>query len=84
MIGVRFRVIRPPEGTVRLSTRNQLAGTVTAINPGSVMSTVKVDVSGQEVTAAVTKEAVEELGLSVGDPVVVLVKSTEVMLGVPD
>jgi molybdopterin-binding protein len=84
MIHVRFRVIKLPEGTVRLSTRNQLAGTVTAINPGSVMSTVKVDVSGQEVTAAVTKEAVEELGLSVGDPVVVLVKSTEVMLGVPD
>jgi molybdopterin-binding protein len=69
---------------VRLSTRNQLSGTVTAINPGSVMSTVKVDVSGQEVTAAVTKEAVEDLGIAVGDAVVVLVKSTEVMLGVPD
>jgi molybdopterin-binding protein len=74
---------------VRLSTRNQLAGTVTAINPGSVMITVKVDVSGQEVTgqevtAAVTKEAVEDLGIAVGDAVVVLVKSTEVMLGVAD
>ena len=69
---------------MRLSTRNQLAGTVTAINPGSVMTTVKVDVSGQEVTAAVTKEAVEDLGIAVGDAVVVLVKSTEVMLGVAD
>jgi molybdate transport system regulatory protein len=69
---------------VRLSTRNQLAGTVTAINPGSVMTTVKVDVSGQEVTAAVTKEAVEDLGIAVGDPIVVLVKSTEVMLAVED
>jgi molybdate transport system regulatory protein len=45
---------------VRLSTRNQLAGTVTAINVGSVMTTVKVDVSGQEVTAAVTREAVDD------------------------
>jgi molybdopterin-binding protein len=69
---------------VRLSTRNQLSGTVTAIELGSVMATVKVDVSGQSVTAAVTKEAVEDLGLSVGDPVTVLVKSTEVMLGVSD
>jgi molybdopterin-binding protein len=33
------------------------------------MTTVKVDVSGQEVTAAVTKEAVEELGLAFGDAV---------------
>ncbi|RBY75527.1 molybdenum-binding protein [Geodermatophilus sp. TF02-6] len=69
---------------MRLSTRNQLTGTVTAINPGSVMATVKVDVSGQEVTAAVTREAVEDLGIGVGDPVVVLVKSTEVMLAVED
>lgn len=69
---------------MRLSTRNQLAGTVTEINVGSVMTTVKVDVSGQVVTAAVTKEAVEDLSLTVGSPVVVLVKSTEVMLGVED
>ncbi|KQS54710.1 molybdenum-binding protein [Geodermatophilus sp. Leaf369] len=69
---------------MRLSTRNQLAGTVTEITVGSVMTTVKIDVSGQTVTAAVTKEAVEELGLSVGSPVVALVKSTEVMLGVED
>ncbi|HYX96901.1 MAG TPA: TOBE domain-containing protein [Geodermatophilus sp.] len=69
---------------MRLSTRNQLSGTVTSINPGSVMTTVKVDVSGQEVTAAVTKEAVEDLGIGVGDAVVVLVKSTEVMLAVED
>jgi molybdate transport system regulatory protein len=69
---------------VRLSTRNQLSGTVTAIEIGSVMATVKVDVSGQTVTAAVTKEAVADLGLEVGSPVVALVKSTEVMLGVED
>ena len=75
---------RPEEEPVRLSTRNQLAGTVTAINVGSVMTTVKVDVSGQEVTAAVTREAVDDLGLTVGAPVTVLVKSTEVMLAVDD
>ena len=69
---------------MRLSTRNQLSGTVTAINTGAVMSTVKVDVSGQVVTAAITKEAVEDLGLTVGAPVIVLVKSTEVMLAVED
>jgi molybdate transport system regulatory protein len=69
---------------VRLSTRNQLAGTVISVNPGSVMTTVKVDVSGQEVTAAITKEAAEDLGLAAGVAVTVLVKSTEVMLGVED
>jgi molybdate transport system regulatory protein len=72
------------EALVRLSTRNQLAGTVISVNPGSVMTTVKVDVSGQEVTSAITKEAAEDLGLAPGVPVTVLVKSTEVMLAVDD
>ena len=69
---------------MRLSTRNQLSGTVTAIEVGAVMTTVKVDVGGQIVTSAVTRESVEELGLAVGSAVVCLVKSTEVMLGVED
>ena len=54
------------------------------IDVGSVMTTVKVDVSGQTVTAAVTRESVDELGLAVGSDVVVLVKATEVMLGVEE
>jgi len=69
---------------VRLSTRNQLTGTVTEVNLGTVMATVKVRLDGgdQIVTASITKEAVEELGLTVGTAATVLVKSTEVMLGV--
>ncbi len=69
---------------MRLSTRNQLSGTVTAVTPGSVMATAEVDVGGQEMTASMTEEAVEDLGLSVGSAVVVLVKSTEAMLAVED
>jgi molybdate transport system regulatory protein len=68
---------------MRLSTRNQLPGKVASIQPGSVMTIVKVTLDGgQTVTASVTKEAVDDLGLSVGSKVTVLVKSTEVMLGV--
>ncbi|HEY5150024.1 MAG TPA: TOBE domain-containing protein [Mycobacterium sp.] len=69
---------------MRLSTRNQLTGTVTEVNLGAVMATVKVRLDGGEqiITASITKEAVEELGLAVGTAATVLVKSTEVMLGV--
>lgn len=69
---------------MRLSTRNQLPGTVTEVNIGSVMATVKVRLDGgdQIVTASITKEAVEELGLAAGTAATVLVKSTEVMLAV--
>ncbi|MFD6057952.1 TOBE domain-containing protein [Rhodococcus wratislaviensis] len=69
---------------MRLSTRNQLSGTITEVTFGSVMATVKVKLDGGEqiVTASITKEAVEELGLKSGVAATVLVKSTEVMLGV--
>jgi molybdopterin-binding protein len=69
---------------MRLSTRNQLSGTITQITLATVMASVKVKLDGgdQIVTATITREAVEELGLAVGDAATVLVKSTEVMLGV--
>ena len=69
---------------MRLSTRNQLTGTVTEVSVGAVMASVKVRLDGGEqvVTASITKEAVEELGLAPGVAATVLVKSTEVMLGV--
>jgi len=67
---------------MRLSTRNQLTATVQEVTEGNVMATVKVVLGdGQTVTAAITREAVSDLGLAPGDQVTVLVKATEVMLG---
>ncbi|MFJ2738817.1 molybdopterin-binding protein [Streptomyces sp. NPDC087440] len=64
-----------------LSIRNQIAGTVTAVTPGEVMATVKARlVGGQDITAAITLEAVKELGLAEGSSIKTLVKSTEVSL----
>lgn len=68
---------------MRLSTRNQLRGTVAAIDAGAVMTVVKVDLDGgQQITSSITKEAGDDLELEVGAPVTVLIKSTEVTLGV--
>ncbi|MFI5677704.1 TOBE domain-containing protein [Streptomyces cellulosae] len=64
-----------------LSIRNQLPGTVTTVTRGEVMATVTVRLAGgQDLTAAITLDAVEELGLVPGSPVRALVKSTEVAL----
>lgn len=70
---------------MRISARNQLAGTVTTVELGAVMATVVVRLAGgQEVTSVITKDSVEELGLAVGDSVVAVVKSTEVMIAKED
>lgn len=64
-----------------LSIRNQLPGTVTSVTSGEVMATVRLRLDGgQDLTAAVTVEAVEDLGLATGSAVRALVKSTEVSL----
>jgi len=66
---------------MKLSTRNQLKGTVKSVTSGTVMAEVVVDVGGQEVVAAITRGGVEHLALAEGDAVTVLIKATEVMLG---
>ncbi|WP_353940549.1 TOBE domain-containing protein [Streptomyces sp. HUAS MG91] len=63
-----------------VSIRNQIAGTVTDVATGGAMASVKVDVQGGALTAAITKDAVTDLGLTSGSSVVALIKSTEVSL----
>lgn len=69
---------------MRLSIRNQLTGTITDVNLGAVMATVRVrlDGSDQIVTSSITKDAAEDLGLTAGQRATVFVKSTEVAIGV--
>jgi molybdate transport system regulatory protein len=69
---------------MRLSIRNQLSGKVVAVQLGAVMATVEVELDGggQVVTASITKNAAEELGLAVGQSATVLIKSTDVAIGV--
>jgi len=63
-----------------LSIRNQIPGTVSDVATGGAMATVKIAVEGGELTAAITKDAVADLGLTVGTRVTALIKSTEVSL----
>ena len=66
---------------MQLSARNQLNATVDSVTHGEVMSTVKVSLpDGQHVTAAITKDAAQDIGFAPGDAVIVVIKSTEVMV----
>ncbi|MFF0533140.1 molybdopterin-binding protein [Nocardia amikacinitolerans] len=68
---------------MRLSTRNQLDGTVVSVTRGEAMAVVRVRLTGgDEITSSITRDAAEDLGLTEGTNVKVLVKSTEVTLGV--
>lgn len=65
---------------MQLSARNNLSGTVTNVELGTVMAKVELDINGQKLTSLVSKDAVEELGIKVGENINALIKSTSVML----
>lgn len=67
---------------MELSARNQLEGTVKAIQLGGVMAEVEIELKrGEIVVAAVTRASVERPGLAEGSPVIAVIKATEVMIG---
>ncbi|MEU2014028.1 MULTISPECIES: TOBE domain-containing protein [Nocardia] len=68
---------------MQLSTRNQLDGTVISVTRGEAMAVVRVRLTGgDEITSSITRDAVDDLELTEGSAVKVLIKATEVALGV--
>ena len=67
---------------MKLSARNQLEGKIVGVDKGAVMANIKIEVSEPNViTAVMTKESAEKLGLAEGDDVTAIIKSTEVIIG---
>ncbi|HLM27640.1 MAG TPA: helix-turn-helix transcriptional regulator [Thermoleophilaceae bacterium] len=63
-----------------LSARNRFPGVVRSVESDGVMALVEIEAGPHRVTAAVTRDAVEELGLAAGVPAVATVKATSVMV----
>ena len=67
---------------MKLSARNQLEGKITNVELGAVMANIKIEISEPKtITAVITKDSAENLGLSEGDDVCAIIKSTEVIIG---
>jgi molybdate transport system regulatory protein len=67
--------------SLKLSARNQFKGKVLAVEKGVITAKVKIEIKMPiTVTAVITKEAVDELEIKVGDEVTAIVKSTEIMI----
>ena len=69
---------------MKLSARNKLKGKVIDVRKGQTTAHVRIDVSGTVVTASITNEAVDELGLKVGQTAYAVVKASDVMVAIDD
>ncbi len=67
---------------MKISARNVLKGTIVEVTKGSTTAHVRIDIGGAVITAAITNEAVDELGLRVGGAATALIKASDVLVGV--
>jgi molybdopterin-binding protein len=67
---------------MKLSARNVLPGRIVSVTKGSTTAHVKIELApGLIMTSSITNEAVDDLGLKVGDGVSAVIKSSDVMIG---
>jgi molybdopterin-binding protein len=74
-----------PDGghVMKLSARNQIAGTIKTVKPGATTSHITIEVSPTvTITASITNESAEELGLKPGMKATAVIKASDVMVGV--
>ena len=68
---------------MKISARNKLAGTILEVTRGATTSHVRLELGpGQVVTASITNEAVDELGLKEGVKAIAVIKASDVMIAV--
>jgi molybdopterin-binding protein len=66
---------------VKLSARNQFPGRIVEVRKGSTTAHIRLDIgNGVIVTSSITNEAVDELGLAVGDQAIAVIKASDVMV----
>jgi molybdopterin-binding protein len=65
---------------LKISARNKLQGTIKEVKVGQVTAIVKVQVGDNLIESVITKDAVDDMGLKVGDQVTAMIKSTSVMI----
>ena len=67
---------------MKISARNRLKGKIVEIVLGATTAHVRIDIGGSIITAAITNDAVNELGLAAGREAYALIKASDVMVGV--
>lgn len=67
---------------MKISARNVLPGKITGIKKGATTAHVTLDVNGMTITASITNESVDELGLAVGGKAMAVIKASNVLVAV--
>lgn len=70
---------------MKVSARNVVPGVITAIEPGAVNTELQVEIApGVAISSIITKKSCDNLGLAEGKRAYVVIKASNVMIGVDD
>jgi molybdopterin-binding protein len=69
---------------MKISARNRLKGKIVEVILGATTAHVRIDVGGSIITAAITNDAVNDLGLAAGQEAYAVIKASDVMVAVDD
>jgi molybdopterin-binding protein len=68
---------------MKISARNKIKGKILEVKKGATTAHVRLEIApGQIVTASITNESVDELGLKVGAAAIAVIKASDVMIAV--
>ena len=66
---------------MKLSARNQIKGKIVEVTKGQTTAHVRIEIGqGVIVTSSITNEAVDDLGLKLGDNAIAVIKASDVMI----
>ena len=66
---------------MKISARNQIAGKILEVKKGATTAHVRLEIApGQIITASITNEAVDDLGLRTGVKATAVIKASDVMI----
>lgn len=69
---------------MKLSARNKLKGKILKVDEGLITAKVTLDLgNGNIITAIISRDAIADLNLKQGDEAFAVIKSTEVIIGIP-
>jgi molybdopterin-binding protein len=67
---------------MKISARNQIKGTIVEVAKGQTTAHVRIDANGTTITASITNEAVDQLGLAKGKQAYAVIKASDVMVAI--
>jgi len=68
---------------MKISARNKLMGKIIAVKKGATTAHIRIEITPDKViTASITNEAVDELGLNVGKEAIAVIKASDVMIAI--